>query len=287
MGKAAERLNTGQPAISRSITELERELGVRLLDRHPHGIEPTEYGRALLECGATVFDDLRQGVKSIEFLADPTTGEVRIGCPPFLAASFVATVIDRLSARYPNVGCHLVVAQTDSLTRELSQRNVDLLVAARFGHLADQRLGFESLFDDSHVVVAGAQNPWVRRRRFKLSDLMNEPWILPPPDSVFGSIAMQAFRSSGLDYPRRTVCTAPADVRINLLATGRFLTIFAASVLKFTNTRPDLKVLPVELPLAPIPTGVVTLATRSLSPVAQLFIAGARAVAQSGGRTKL
>ena len=67
MRKAAERLNTVQPAISRSIGELEHTFGVRLLDRRRQGIEPTEYGRALLACGLAVFDDLRQGVKTIEF----------------------------------------------------------------------------------------------------------------------------------------------------------------------------------------------------------------------------
>jgi DNA-binding transcriptional LysR family regulator len=106
MGKAAERLNTVQPAISRSIAELEHALGVRLLDRHRQGIEPTEYGRALLDCGVAVFDDLRQGVKNIEFLADPAAGEVRIGSTLTLAASFVSVVIDRLR-RYPRIMFHL------------------------------------------------------------------------------------------------------------------------------------------------------------------------------------
>src|SRR3954464_11784811 len=92
MGKAAERLNTSQPNISRSIADLEHAFGVRLLDRHRQGIEPTEYGRALLDCGVAVFDDLRRGVKNIEFLADPTAGEVRIGSIPPLAASFVSAV---------------------------------------------------------------------------------------------------------------------------------------------------------------------------------------------------
>src|ERR1700674_4339456 len=87
MGKAAERLNTVQPAISRSIADLEHALGVRLLDRHRQGVEPTEYGRALLDCGAAVFDELRQGVKNIEFLTDPTAGQVRIGCNPLLATT--------------------------------------------------------------------------------------------------------------------------------------------------------------------------------------------------------
>src|SRR5262245_34705693 len=86
MGKAAGVLNMSQPSISKAIAGLEHTLGVRLLDRHHEGIEPTEYGRALVDCGTAVFDDLRQGVNNIEFLADPTAGEVRIGCNPFLAA---------------------------------------------------------------------------------------------------------------------------------------------------------------------------------------------------------
>src|SRR5215472_18161718 len=89
MGKAAERLNTSQPNISRSIAELEHAFGVRLLDRHRQGVAPTEYGRALLDCGAAVFDDLRQGVKKIELLADPGAGEVWIGSGPYIAEILV------------------------------------------------------------------------------------------------------------------------------------------------------------------------------------------------------
>jgi DNA-binding transcriptional LysR family regulator len=128
MGKAAQRLNTTQPNISRSISELEKTLGVRLLDRHRQGIEPTEYGRALLDCGVAVFDDLRQGVKNIEFLANPTAGEVRIGSTVFLAATFVSAVVDRLSRRYPRVVFHILTGYMETLHRELSERNVDLLI---------------------------------------------------------------------------------------------------------------------------------------------------------------
>src|SRR5262245_4630062 len=108
MNKAAALLNTGQSAISRSIAELEHAVGVQLLDRSAHGVEPTEYGRALLDGGVAVFDDLRQAVKNIEFLADPTAGTVRIGCNPLLAASFVSAVVDALSQRYPRIVFHIV-----------------------------------------------------------------------------------------------------------------------------------------------------------------------------------
>src|SRR3982074_2011393 len=100
MGKAAEQLGTSQPAISRSIADLEHALGVRLLDRSPRGIEPTPYGRALVARGLAVFDELGQGIKDIEFLADPTAGEVRVGASIAVAVGFVAAVVDRLCRDY-------------------------------------------------------------------------------------------------------------------------------------------------------------------------------------------
>jgi DNA-binding transcriptional LysR family regulator len=209
MNKAAAVLNMTQPAVSRSIAELERTVGVSLLDRNTRGVQPTAYGRALLNGGTAVFDDLRQALKDIEFLADPTAGEVRIGCNSILATSFVSAVIERLSQRYPRIVFHFTIAPNEALYRELSERNVDVVIAQTLGPIGHERLDFEFVFDDSVVVAAGAQNPWTRRRRIGLAELVNESWTLPPPTSVIGSIAMQAFRASGFDYPRTTVSVLP------------------------------------------------------------------------------
>src|SRR5436190_21346523 len=127
MSKAAQLLNTTQPAVSRSIADLEHTMGVRLLDRGRQGAEPTEYGRALLEGGVAMFDDLRQAVKNIEFLADPEAGEVRIGSGHHHAPSFVSTVVERISRRYPRIVFRLVSAETtEQLESELFARNLDL-----------------------------------------------------------------------------------------------------------------------------------------------------------------
>jgi len=286
MNKAATLLNTGQSAISRSIAELERTVGVRLVDRNPQGVEPTQYGRALLDGGAAAFDDLRRAVKTIEFLADPTAGEVRIGSSALLAASFVSALVDRLSQRYPGIVFHLVTGHVEALHRELTGRNVDLLIVRRFGPIADERLDFEFLFDDSFVVAAGAQNPWVRRRKIELADLVNESWVLPPPGSVIASVVIEAFRAKGLDYPRTTVVTESSEVRTSLLATGRYVAIFPASALRFPTRRSEIKVLPVKLPMARLPNGIVTLKNRALGPVVQLFIDCAREIARPLAKRK-
>ncbi len=148
MGKAAERLNTSQPNISRSISELEHALGVRLLDRNRQGIEPTEFGRALLDGGFAVFDELRQTVKNIEFLADPAAGEVRIGSIIPLAAGFISSIVDRLARRYPRIVFRIVATDMETLHRELVERNVDLVMIKRVGPFVDQQFGIDTLFHE-------------------------------------------------------------------------------------------------------------------------------------------
>jgi DNA-binding transcriptional LysR family regulator len=286
MGKAARMLNTTQPNVSRAIGDLEHALGVRLLDRHRQGVEPTECGRALLSCGAAVFDDLRQGVQRIEFLADPTAGEVRIGSTPFLAASFVSTLIDRLSRRHPRIAFHLVTGYVEPLHRELTERRVDLLVVRSPGPNTDKRLDFEFLYEDRYVVVAGAKNPWARRRKILISDLAEETWVLPPPESVIGSIIEKTFRARGLGYPRATVVTDSPHMRVSLLETGRFITVFPASALRFLTSGPALRILAVELSAARRPNGIVTLKDRAPSPVAQLLIDNARELAKPMAKQK-
>jgi DNA-binding transcriptional LysR family regulator len=147
-------------------------------------------------------------------------------------------------------------------------------------------LDFECLFADAYVVAAGAQNPCARRRRIKLAELTNEAWTLPPPESPTGQVTKEVFRASGIDYPDVTVATVAPEMRISLLATGRFLSIFPDSVLRFPTGRPEIRVLPIELPVAPVSVGIVTLKNRTLSPVARLFIEHARDVAKPLAKRK-
>src|SRR5215475_5571300 len=106
MAKAATHLNVTQPAVSKAIGELEAVLGVRLFDRSTQGVEPTVYGNALLKCGSAVFDEIKQGIKTIEFLADPTSGDIRIGCLMSIAATILPATIERFAQKYPRVVVH-------------------------------------------------------------------------------------------------------------------------------------------------------------------------------------
>src|SRR5262249_27457920 len=269
MGKAARQLNAAQPSISKSIADLEHSLGVSLLDRHQHGVEPTAFGHALLDRCIAVFDELRQGIKNIEHLADPTMGEVRIGATGPLAEGFVSSVVDRLSRQYPRIVFHIESRDVDRLHRELHERTLDFLVVPKSPAATDERVNLEVLFSDVYVVAAGPQHWAARRRKISLAELVDESWAMPLPGAMAASVANQAFRASRVDLPRAAVFARP-EVRMSLVTTGRFLSIFSEARLLFAPS--PLKVLPVELPAAAVPNGIVTLKNRSLSPVAELFI---------------
>jgi DNA-binding transcriptional LysR family regulator len=109
---------------------------------------------------------------------------------------------------------------------------------------------------------------------------MNEPWTLPPLDSVAGTQAINAFRAAKVDLPYTTVFTDSDIARIALVAKGRFLTISAEAALRFANSDMAIKVLPIDLPAMHGAVGIITLKNRTLSPVAQLFIDCARQIAK-------
>ena len=283
MHKAAQRLRTSQPAISRTIADLEHAVGVRLLERSPHGIQPTQYGRVLVKRGVAAFDEFTQGVKDIKFLSDPSAGELRIGCTDAMAAGPVLTVVEELTRQHPRLVFHLVTGAIVTLYPALAERKVELVITPAPGATAEEHANVGSLFEDNVVVVAGAKSRWARRRRIELEELVNEPWTLPPPGSSLGIIVATAFRARGLPPPEVTVVAESAAILKRLAATGRFLTAFSEYSLRFPGMDSTLKVLPVELPGARRTVRIVSLKNRALSPLAELFIDRMRAVTRDEG----
>ena len=271
MGKAAERLAISQPVVSKAVSDIEHAVGVRLLDRSQRGVEPTPYGRALIKRGIAIFDEMQQGLEEIEFLSDPTAGEVRIGATEPVAAAIVAPVIDRLSRQYPRMRFHVLATDGDTLLRALEARNIELVVSRIAAPITDD-YSLEILFHDALVVVTGAENPLARRRGVTLADLIYEPWTMGPRDTNFGSLQADGFRAAGLEPPRLTVTTISNSLRSELLGTHRFLSVVPGFSLVLPRRRRGLKALPVKLPDTRKPVAIVTLKNRSLNPAAQMFI---------------
>ncbi len=140
---------------------------------------------------------------------------------------------------------------------------------------------FERLYENPYIFAAGIKNSWARRRRIELSELCGEMWTLPQPNTFKGSVVVEAFRAAGLEFPRVSVFAFSDEVRISLLRTGRFLTFLPRSALNFPVKRTFIKELPVEFQTTGGSIGILTLANRTLSPLAQLFIECARDVAKT------
>src|SRR5262245_23049442 len=283
MGKAARLLATSQPAVSRSIAELEHALGVRLLDRSAQGIEPTPYGRALLKRGTAVFDELQQGIKDIRFLSDPTVGDLTIGASIAIAEGFICSVITRLSQRYPRLTFRVHATDTATAYQLLVARKVDLAIMHVIRPLAEDLVDVEPLLQDPHVVVAGAHNSLVRRRRISLAQLADEPWALPLADQPYGTIVNEAFRAHGLTVPP-TVVGSTLPLRTALLMTGRFLSMVPRVVMQFLPKYRLLRILPIDLAGTERPLALLTLKNRTLNPLAQLFADHARDAAKRLGK---
>jgi DNA-binding transcriptional LysR family regulator len=280
MAKAAVQLGVSQPAISEVIADLEHALGVRLLDRSPQGVEPTIYGNALLKRSNTVFDELKQSIKDIEHLADPTTGEIRIACPLAIAFTIIPHIFERFIEQYPRVVLHFDEVASAAGTRDfrdLRDRKYDLILGRGWPLKAEEvpadDLNIESLFDDQLVIVTGAQSKWAsRRRKIDLAELVHEPWIMQGPGTWNHRTLMEACRSRGIAMPKASLVTLSVSVITHFLADGSFITAMPRSVAHFKA----LKVLPVDLPARPWPVNIATLKNRTLSPAAERFIQCAR-----------
>jgi DNA-binding transcriptional LysR family regulator len=253
-------------------------LGVRLLDRSPQGIEPTAFGRALLKRCAIVFDELRQGVKELAFLADPKAGELRVGCSEYMAAGIVPAVIDRLMRTHPRLRFELDLG--DPVSLGLRERRAEFFIGRLLAPTVDSDMQAETLFHEQVFIACGPGSKWVGRRKVALVELVDEPWMLAPPEIVDGSPVVAAFRAQRLPIPQATVLGYSLPARNGLLATGRFLTMVPGSVLRLGAERMLLKPLPVDLPPWRLPVAIVTLKNRTLSPVAQLFLDRVREAAR-------
>jgi len=283
MTRAAEELAVSYPVVSKTISELEHTLGVKLFDRSISGVEPTHYGRALLKSGVAVFDEMRKGLQQLEFIKQPDAGELRIGSSIVTDAGLLPAIIDRFSQDFPRAVVHvfpenIAVQQYDNLR----DRKVELVFGRLPTTMTEPDLVAETLFDEPNVVVAGSESRWARRRNLTLADLIGEPWVLAQPGSLARSLHDEVFRKSGLEPPSRaTVLTVSLHLYMRLIETGRWLGFVPASVMRFGGRQMHLKVLPVKVSSPPAPVGFITAKNRALTPLAERFIECTRNVANS------
>ena len=274
MAQAAAQLGVSQPSVSGVIADLERTLGVPLFERSSRGVKPTMYARAMMDRSVTAFDELKQGIRTLENLADPAAGELWIGSMESVTASVLPPIAHGFMQRYPRVAIHVRRLSSPSPElRDLCERNLDLALTriATPSSIDNDELKVEPLFEDGLVIAAGERNHWARRRKMDLRDLADEPWVLTPPDCWTSVAIIDAFRARGLKGPNVCLTTYSVPLRLNLAASGPYITVFPSSVRPLESFR-SIKLLPVALPDCRSTLAIVTLRNRVLNPVAQRFI---------------
>lgn len=282
MGKAARQLAVSQPVVSKAMADLEHLLGVRLFDRSPQGVEPTLYCRALLKRSAAIFDDVRASIEEIGFLADPANGELRLGSTEPLLAGVVTAAMERLWQQHPGIALRALQADSATLiNRDLPERRIELAVIPALELPLRDELETTTLYQDSWHVVAGANSPWARRKKLTLAELASARWCATPLETSIGSLLINAFGAHGLQPPRLTVSSVLSPHLVaRLLENGSFVAVMSDSLLNhFYARRLPIKRLPITLASPTFTIALVTIKHRTISPVAQLFIESARAIA--------
>jgi molybdate transport repressor ModE-like protein len=280
MAKAAARLGISHPAVSKTISDIEGVLGVRLLDRGSQGAELTAYGEVLLRCGTNIFDEMHQGLRALEHLSDPNSGEVRLGCTEAMLFSAVPAVVRRFSQKHTGIRLDVKLTNPGEV-QQLRERKVDLLITRATAHRLESDFHSDTLFDEPFVFVVGARSKFARRRGISLKDIIESKWVLPPYDSGPGALISEVFRAHDCPPPRPAIKTLSIQLTTSLIASGEFVGILPKSVAALNAHQAALKVLPFKSLGPLISADTVYLKNRTLSPPVELFINCAREVTRS------
>jgi DNA-binding transcriptional LysR family regulator len=280
MAKAALHLGMSQPSISQTIADIEHAIGARVLDRGPHGVVPTIYGDVFLKRAFEAIDALRQGMRDIERLAHPGTGDVWVGSSDTWLIGFIPAIIRRLAQRYPDIAIHTLDANASDFDfQKLRERKLDLMIGRIEKSRTADDLIVNVLYEEPFHVVVGARNPWAARDKLSLAELMGERWMFSEATNIVTSLVARAFHANGLELPRARVVTASMCVFLPLLASGEYITVLPSTVLRYCAEQWSLKILPIDLALSSA-VGIFILKDRTLNSVVELFLEQAQSEAK-------
>ena len=137
------------------------------------------------------------------------------------------------------------------------------------------------LCKDQIFLVCSRNSPWARRRKIDIKEIVSERWALPPLDTFVGTMIADAFRAKGLEAPKASVVSLPIGTHWALVATGKYLGILPASLLRSVGQSLGLVKLAIEFNIEAPPLGIVTLKKRTIGSTARLFAETARDVARN------
>lgn len=259
---AAEKVAVTQPALSKSIRKLERELGVPLFERLPRGIALTAYGKTLLPHAQRIVAECRLADLELQAFGSGHKGLLRIGAGLMFGATFVPAAIAELYGTYPGVAFQLTSAVTEVNFPLLCAGELDLI----FGLLPPAAtipdyLTSRPLLELTSRVVAGTDHPLVRRRVVRAADLVQWPWVVIQHDrelvnTILATLAADAAtRDDDARRPTIAVEVSSLSSLVRLLRSGTYLSCFAEPLAAMPDL--GLALVPYARGLLQGPAGVV------------------------------
>ncbi len=206
VGRAASELSITQPAVSKSIRELEQLLGVELFDRTRRGAVLSRFGEMFLRHAEASLSALRRGMEEVEDAATPNARPVRVGALPTVSARLLPDAIRRYQSHGLGAVPRVVTGPNAHLTQQLRQGDLDIVIGRMGEPDAMTGLVFEHLYSEPLVVAVRSGHP-LAGAALAPSALGAFECLLPPPGSVIRPAVDRFFAASNLPRPARVVET--------------------------------------------------------------------------------
>jgi LysR family transcriptional regulator, regulator of abg operon len=196
---AARQLGSAQPAISRSIQELERELGVVLFERRPSGVRLTPMGEVFLRRASTVRNELRLAQEELDQLQGDTHGRITVALSSVAHIALLPNALRPFRQRYPDVTMNIFDAVYPAVELDLKESRVDCYFGPAPGDVAPE-LTVEKLFDNTRIIVGRKGHPLAAAKSLK--DLVGAQWITTSITHVAEEELGPLFLQHGLAQPK-------------------------------------------------------------------------------------
>lgn len=267
IGRAAASLNLSQPAVSLSLGELEKGLGLVLFERHARGVTPNAYGECLVRHARQLLAGLEQAREELQALQTGAAGKLQVGVLPAVASALMPQALAAYKRAYPTSQVAVTEGSLDNLLPLLRSGQLELLVGRLMTRAADD-VSEQALYDGLNVVVVRRDHPLAKRRKLRWPDLQDYPWVLPPSGSLAREPLEVALRQHGMALPRDAIETLSNHVIAGYLQHTQAVALLSRLATQPLVREGKLAILPLDLPDPRRPIGVMWLKQRPQPPAA-------------------
>jgi len=271
--QAAKTLNLSQSSVTKSIQQLEADLGVELLHRGAHGVAATEAGKALFARIKTVEAELRHARNDVEAIQGAGLGEIRVSASPSVATGLLPRAVIAFQRKHPRVSFHILEGVYPDMLPAIRTGDLDLAICLVPGRPRDESLSFISLVRDRLVPAVRADHPMLGRRKLRLEDLIGLDWIIYRRSHTGLDVFEQTFIANRLEPPKSTIeCTSFACA-LALVENGDYVTLVPSQIFAGNRSTPSIAPVLLDSPMQPWQVMALSRAKHELSAVCQAFLA--------------